>query len=219
MKSSTSASRSQPSGNTKNHRLSQPTSSSLKNKVEVQSKSVKSNSNKKNRVVEPFCNVDVKHTTLNANSELIYVKWNQCMWKPIGRTFTIVGNSCRLTRFTSTKVEPLKETTLKSVTTSNPEIKIYRRETKVAKSVVQIVLWYLDSKYSKHMTGNRSQLINIVNKFMGTVRFGNDQIVKIMGYGDYQMGNVKISQVYYVEGLGHKFFSVGQFCDSGLEVC
>nr|GEY93204.1 integrase, catalytic region, zinc finger, CCHC-type, peptidase aspartic, catalytic [Tanacetum cinerariifolium] len=39
-----------------------------------------------------------------------------------------------------------------------------------------------------------------------------------MGYGDYHIGNVKISRVYYVEGLGHILFSVGQFCDSNLEV-
>ncbi|GJX17511.1 retrovirus-related pol polyprotein from transposon TNT 1-94 [Tanacetum coccineum] len=39
-----------------------------------------------------------------------------------------------------------------------------------------------------------------------------------MGYGDIQMGNILISCVYYVEGLGHNLFSVGQFCDSDLEV-
>nr|GFC81165.1 integrase, catalytic region, zinc finger, CCHC-type, peptidase aspartic, catalytic [Tanacetum cinerariifolium] len=84
--------------------------------------------------------------------------------------------------------------------------------------VVQIVLWYLDSGCSKHMTGDRSQLVNFVQKFLGTVKFGNDHVAKIMGYGDYQIGNVTISQVYYVEGLGHNLFSVGQFCDSALEV-
>nr|GFA86547.1 integrase, catalytic region, zinc finger, CCHC-type, peptidase aspartic, catalytic [Tanacetum cinerariifolium] len=47
---------------------------------------------------------------------------------------------------------------------------------------------------------------------------GNDHVAKIMGYGDYQIGNVTISRVYYVEGLGHNLFSVGQFCDSDLEV-
>ncbi|GKE97344.1 hypothetical protein Tco_0020695 [Tanacetum coccineum] len=31
------------------------------------------------------------------------------------------------------------------------------------------------------MTGNRSQLMNFVSKFLGTVRFENDQIAKIMG--------------------------------------
>ncbi|GJS79972.1 retrovirus-related pol polyprotein from transposon TNT 1-94 [Tanacetum coccineum] len=68
------------------------------------------------------------------------------------------------------------------------------------------------------MTGNRSQLMNFVSKFLGTVRFRNDQIARIMGYGDYQLGNVIISRVYYVEGLGHNLFSVGQFCDADLEV-
>ncbi|GKF03100.1 retrovirus-related pol polyprotein from transposon TNT 1-94, partial [Tanacetum coccineum] len=52
----------------------------------------------------------------------------------------------------------------------------------------------------------------------GMVRFRNDQIARIMRYGDYQLGNVIISRVYYIEGLGHNLFSVGQFCDAGLEV-
>ncbi|GJW59619.1 retrovirus-related pol polyprotein from transposon TNT 1-94 [Tanacetum coccineum] len=60
--------------------------------------------------------------------------------------------------------------------------------------------------------------MNFVSKFLGTVRFENDQIARIMGYGDYQLGNVIISRVYYVEGLGHNLFSVGQFCDADLEV-
>ncbi|GJR59246.1 hypothetical protein Tco_1501408 [Tanacetum coccineum] len=89
----------------------------------------------------------------------------------------------------------------------------------VSKSkIIQIVLWYLDSGCSKHMTGYRSQLTTFVNKFLGTVKFRNDHVAKILGYGDYQIGNVTISRVYYVEGLGHNLFSVGQFCDSNLEV-
>nr|GEX36211.1 retrovirus-related Pol polyprotein from transposon TNT 1-94 [Tanacetum cinerariifolium] len=84
--------------------------------------------------------------------------------------------------------------------------------------VVQIVLWYLDSSCSKHMTGDRSQLVNFVQKFLGTVKFRNDHMAKIMGYGYYQIWNVTISWVYYVEGLGHNLFSVVQFCDSDLEV-
>nr|GEU80363.1 hypothetical protein [Tanacetum cinerariifolium] len=73
--------------------------------------------------------------------------------------------------------------------------------------VVQIVLWYLDSGCSKHMTGDRSQLINFVQKFLGTVKLRNDHVAKIMGYGDYKIGNVTISRVYFVEGLGHNLFS------------
>ncbi|GJV02890.1 retrovirus-related pol polyprotein from transposon TNT 1-94 [Tanacetum coccineum] len=43
----------------------------------------------------------------------------------------------------------------------------------------------------------------------------NDQIAR---YGDYQLGNVIISRVYYVERLRHNLFSIGQFCDADLEV-
>nr|GEW32091.1 retrovirus-related Pol polyprotein from transposon TNT 1-94 [Tanacetum cinerariifolium] len=40
----------------------------------------------------------------------------------------------------------------------------------------------------------------------------------ILGYGDLVQGNVTINRVYYVEGLSHNLFSVGQFCDADLEV-
>nr|GFA65770.1 retrovirus-related Pol polyprotein from transposon TNT 1-94 [Tanacetum cinerariifolium] len=35
---------------------------------------------------------------------------------------------------------------------------------------------------------------------------------------DLQWGNILITRVYFVKGLGHNLFSVGQFCDSDLEV-
>nr|GFB96470.1 hypothetical protein [Tanacetum cinerariifolium] len=49
----------------------------------------------------------------------------------------------------------------------------------------------MTSRCSKHMTGNLKLLINLVEKFLGTVKFGNDQIAPILG---------------------------GQFCDADLEV-
>ncbi|GJV77593.1 retrovirus-related pol polyprotein from transposon TNT 1-94 [Tanacetum coccineum] len=211
----TSASGSKPSGNTKKNRISRPPSSNQKNKVEEHPRKVKSSLNKTNSVSEPISNAHVKHSVRNAKFESICAICNKCLfdanhdmcvidyvndvnvrskskskrnkmrkvwkptgkvfneigysWKPTGRTFTIVGNKCPLTRFTSTKVVPTKETTNKSVLTPTQGI-----------IVVQIVLWYLDSGCSKHMTGNRSQLINFVSKFLGTVRFGNDHIAKIM---------------------------------------
>ncbi|GKA09266.1 retrovirus-related pol polyprotein from transposon TNT 1-94 [Tanacetum coccineum] len=45
--------------------------------------------------------------------------------------------------------------------------------------VVQIVLWIVDSGCSKHMTGDRSLLKNFIEKFMGTIRFGNDNFAAI----------------------------------------
>ncbi|GJT29153.1 hypothetical protein Tco_0909428 [Tanacetum coccineum] len=68
--------RSQPTGNKKNDRISQKPSSNRKNKVEAQPRKV----NKKNRVKEPICDDNVKHTMLNANSQLICVKCKQCMF-------------------------------------------------------------------------------------------------------------------------------------------
>ncbi|GJS71031.1 retrovirus-related pol polyprotein from transposon TNT 1-94 [Tanacetum coccineum] len=59
---------------------------------------------------------------------------------------------------------------------------------KPAKKVVQIILWIVDSGCSKHMTGDRSLLKNFIEKFMGTVRFGNDNFAAITGYGDYIRG-------------------------------
>ncbi|GJS86152.1 retrovirus-related pol polyprotein from transposon TNT 1-94 [Tanacetum coccineum] len=68
------------------------------------------------------------------------------------------------------------------------------------------------------MTKNLKLLINFVWNFLGTVRFGNDHVPAILGYGDLQWGNILITGVYFVEGLGRNLFSVGQFCDSDLEV-
>nr|GEW98192.1 integrase, catalytic region, zinc finger, CCHC-type, peptidase aspartic, catalytic [Tanacetum cinerariifolium] len=127
------------------------------------------------------------------------------IWRPTGRTFTIVGNACPLTRFTTTAKVLLRKPIAVESNTPKP-------------MVVQIVLLYLDSGCSIHMTGDRSQLTNFINKFLGTFKFGNDHVVKTMGYGDYQIGNVTISRVFFVKGLGHNLFSVGQFCDSDLEV-
>nr|GEU40331.1 zinc finger, CCHC-type [Tanacetum cinerariifolium] len=209
-----------PMNKIKTVRISQPSSSNIKNKVEAQPRKV----NKPNRVVEPICEANVKHTMLNANSQLICVTCKQCMfdanhdlcfldvvnemnmraksksksakknklhniWKPTGkiftevglkkkptrRTFTLVGNLCPLTRITSNKVVPHKETTPHSIETQKPELKMYSRRPKQVKTV--------DSGCSKHMTGDRSQLTNFVPKF-----------------------------------LGHNLFSVGQFCNSDLEV-
>nr|GFB98491.1 integrase, catalytic region, zinc finger, CCHC-type, peptidase aspartic, catalytic [Tanacetum cinerariifolium] len=84
--------------------------------------------------------------------------------------------------------------------------------------VIQICLWCVDSGCLKHMTGNLKLLINFVCKFFGTVRFRNDHVAAILGFGDLQWRNILITRVYFIEGLGHNLFSVGKFCDSDLEV-
>nr|GEZ79914.1 integrase, catalytic region, zinc finger, CCHC-type, peptidase aspartic, catalytic [Tanacetum cinerariifolium] len=88
----------------------------------------------------------------------------------------------------------------------------------VNQNLVEIVLFIVDSRCLKHMTGNLKLLINFVEKFLGTVKFGNDQIAPILGFGDLVQGAVTIKRVYYVKGLTHNLFFVGQFCDADLEV-
>nr|GFC38729.1 integrase, catalytic region, zinc finger, CCHC-type, peptidase aspartic, catalytic [Tanacetum cinerariifolium] len=56
------------------------------------------------------------------------------------------------------------------------------------------------------------------SKSNGTVRFGNDHVAIILGFSDLQWGNILITRVYFIEGLCHNLFSVGQFYDSDLEV-
>nr|GEV23530.1 hypothetical protein [Tanacetum cinerariifolium] len=105
------------------------------------------------------------------------------------------------------------------VTTREPKRTVEQSVAKpLRKTLVEIVIFIVDSGCSKHMTGNLKLLINFVEKFLGTVTFRNDQIAPILGYGDLVQGSVTIKRVYYVEGLNHSLFSVGQFCDADLEV-
>ncbi|GKD78891.1 retrovirus-related pol polyprotein from transposon TNT 1-94, partial [Tanacetum coccineum] len=188
VKPSTSASGSQPSGNTKKDKIQQTPSSTQKNKVEAHPRKVKSSLKNKDCVVESKGTAHVQHSKLNANSELKCVKCNGCM-------LSANHDLCVLDFINNVN--------------AHNKSKSVRKSSK--RKVVQIVLWYLDSGCSKHMTGDHSQLTNFVNKFLGTVKFENDHVAKILGYGDYQIGNVTITRVYYVEGLGHKLFSIGYF--------
>ncbi|GJX39494.1 retrovirus-related pol polyprotein from transposon TNT 1-94 [Tanacetum coccineum] len=79
VKQSTSASGSQPSGNTKKDKIQRPSSSTLKNKVEAHPRTVKSSLKNKNSVVKPKGTANVQHSKLNANSKSLCVKCNGCM--------------------------------------------------------------------------------------------------------------------------------------------
>nr|GEX33842.1 integrase, catalytic region, zinc finger, CCHC-type, peptidase aspartic, catalytic [Tanacetum cinerariifolium] len=202
----TSASGSQPSGNTKKEKIQQLPRSTQKNKVEAHPRTVKSSLKTKNCAFKPKGTASVQHSKLNANSELICVKCNgkvftniRYTWRPTSQTFTIVGNACPLTRITTTTEVPSWKAISIETDTPKPVVTlVYSRKPRKSKStdpvskskVVQIVLWYLDSGCSKHMTRDRSQLTNFVNKFLGTVRFGNDHLAKIMGYGDYHVAKI-----------------------------
>ncbi|GJY56550.1 hypothetical protein Tco_0455665 [Tanacetum coccineum] len=50
------------------------------------------------------------------------------------------------------------------------------------------------------MYGQSILLLQFVEKYFGTVCFGNDQFALILGYGDLVQGNITIKRVYYIEG-------------------
>nr|GEV15407.1 copia protein [Tanacetum cinerariifolium] len=57
----------------------------------------------------------------------------------------------------------------------------------------------IDLEDEVHMMGNRSLLMNFVEKFLRTVRFGNNDFAAIAGYGDKVIGSMTIKKVYYVK--------------------
>ncbi|GJW90361.1 hypothetical protein Tco_0167914 [Tanacetum coccineum] len=221
--SCTDASGSQPKSNTKKNRIL-PAKSVNKKQVEECPRTNKSSLKTTNHVDS---SISSKRTVINSNSYSVCQTCNKCLisanhdvcvvnylhsvnaspsvknfmrkvkqvwkatgkvltsvgyqWRSTGRIFTL-GELCPLTRLTKSKVVPAKQT--ENVITSKT-----------------IILWYLDSGCSKHMMGDRSRLRNFMKKFTGTIRFGNDHFVAIMGYGDYVIGDSVISRVYYVEGL------------------
>nr|GEW31844.1 hypothetical protein [Tanacetum cinerariifolium] len=209
VKCSTIASRSKTSGNTKNNRISQPSSSNKINKVEDQPRSVKTRKNKKNRVNKVKCNDHVMQSMSNAN--FVSASFSNA---PIKDSVNDAKFGCLCAIVVNVRLLKLIMRVFKVVTKMNES----QNSKSFKKHKNQNVWKPTDSRCSKHMTGNCSQLMNFVSKFLGRVRFGNDQITRIMGYGDFQLGNVSISRVYYIEGLGHNLFSVSQFCVADLEV-
>ncbi|GJW57072.1 integrase, catalytic region, zinc finger, CCHC-type containing protein [Tanacetum coccineum] len=145
--------------------------------------------------------------------------------RPLNRDSPLKNGVLSNTKKSSEKVEVFVRTNKKTYVTSKNVVSNKKIVTDMdvenalkAKDVVQIVLWIVDIGFSKHMTGDQSLLENFVEKFMGTVRFRNDYFAAITGYGDYVQGNITVCYVYYVEGLGHNLFSVGQFYDGDLKV-
>ncbi|GJT50037.1 retrovirus-related pol polyprotein from transposon TNT 1-94 [Tanacetum coccineum] len=238
LKCSNSKCGSKLTGNKRNDRISQTPSRNMKNKLNANS-DLNCATCKKSLFddVHDKCLLDfVKNVTSHAKSAKKHKKQNiwkpmghvftevGFKWKPTSRTFTIVGNSCPLTRITSANVVPHKNTTSHSVETQKPELKVYSRKPKNVKNVgsskkAKIV----ESKNANHLEPNHTWGSNATDipsssSSVMIVRFENDHIARIIGYGDYQLGNIPISRVYYIEGLGHNLFSVGQFYDGDLEV-
>nr|GEV66633.1 reverse transcriptase domain-containing protein [Tanacetum cinerariifolium] len=103
----------------------------------------------------------VQHSKLNVNSNFQCVTCN-------GYLFYDNHDSCVLDFINNVNAR-VKSKSVKKI--------VKRKVWKPTGKVVEIVLWYLDSGSSKHMTGDRSQLTNFIDKFLGTVKFARQGLV------------------------------------------
>ncbi|GJT61193.1 retrovirus-related pol polyprotein from transposon TNT 1-94 [Tanacetum coccineum] len=186
--SSTGTSGSKPTGNTKNNRISQSSSSNKTNKLKDKSRSVKSRKNKKNRVAKTECNAYLMQSMLNANSKYVCAICNECL-------FDANHDKCVLDYVHDVNVlsksKPAKRKNKKQIW--KPTGKVY---TKIGYKWKPTGRTFTIVRNKCPSTSRRPK----ATKFVGCPNcsvFGNDQIAKIMGYGDYQIGNVTISRVYY----------------------
>ena len=80
-------------------------------------------------------------------------------------------------------------------------------------------MWYLDSGYSHHMTGDKAMFSSISPKDGGYVTFGDTANGKIVGEGKVgKSPNPTIENVLLVNGLKHNLSSISQFCDKDYKV-
>ncbi|GJR21313.1 retrovirus-related pol polyprotein from transposon TNT 1-94 [Tanacetum coccineum] len=171
------------SGNTKKDKIQQTPSSIQKNKVEAHPRKVKSSLKNKDCVVQPKGTAHVQHSKLNANPKL------KCV-KPTGRTFTIVGNACPLTRITTTAEVPLRKPTALENETPKPVVTlVYSRKPRKSQNIMfqfanhvlkslssKLFSSILDSYCSRHMNGEVASVTNFVISFWVLSNSGNDHI-------------------------------------------
>ncbi|GJR97312.1 hypothetical protein Tco_0269486 [Tanacetum coccineum] len=183
-----------------------------------------------NKTSVTACNDSLNAKTLNVN--FVYVTYGKCMLNEnhdLCVLHYINGVNSRTkqpmavpisTREPKQNVNQSVATSCKKTVATDSTVKKSGNITrKLYEQLVEIILFIVDSGCSKHMTGNLKLLTNFVEKFSGNVNFGTDQdCTNFLGYGDLVQGTITIKRVYYVKGLNHNLFSVGQFCDADLEV-
>nr|GEW35212.1 hypothetical protein [Tanacetum cinerariifolium] len=111
----------------------------------------------------------------------------QSVAKPIRKTVASESTNPKL-RHTNTKLyENVSKTCNWSYPKFTPPGYNWKPKSEIGnvnQNLIDIIRFIVDSGCSKHMTRNLKLLINFVEKFLGTVKFGNDQIAPIIGYGD-----------------------------------
>ncbi|GJW33598.1 hypothetical protein Tco_0053630 [Tanacetum coccineum] len=145
-----------------------------------------------------LCVLDfINDVNARAKSKSVKKSSKRKVWKPTGKVFTNIRYTWRPTGRTFTIVGNACPLTRITTTAEVPLRKPTALEIDTPKPVVTLV-------YSRKTRKSKTNVI---------------PLSKLRCRLNYSLiGNVTISRVYYVEGLGHNLFSVGQFCDSNLEV-
>ncbi|GJU16788.1 hypothetical protein Tco_1144754 [Tanacetum coccineum] len=137
-------------------------------------------------------------------------------WVPTGRTFTIVGTKFTLTRFTSTKIVPHRKPVKAIVITIiKPSNASQWRPKEINHASSSSAPKIVESRTANHLEPNNHMGSNVSistcsSSVQCTVKFGNDHVAKILGYGNYQIGNVYDSRVSTWKDLDHNFIFFGQ---------
>ncbi|GJR38466.1 reverse transcriptase domain-containing protein [Tanacetum coccineum] len=138
-------------------------------------------------------------------------------WKPTGRHFSLYEMH-PLTRI----MEPSAETLALSPSVSSS-------------AQITMISRFPDCKFcdpqsgskgisgcSRHMTGDRARLINFVEKFIGTVRFGNDEYAAIVAMDEYKLGDIHLSILITLKdsstNYSHRIIFVIDVLEIGFEM-
>ncbi|GJU34901.1 retrovirus-related pol polyprotein from transposon TNT 1-94 [Tanacetum coccineum] len=201
VKPATGASKPMSKSDTRNH-STLPAKSEKARRVEDHHR----NLNKKNHVDS---RLNVKRTGFVSNSNnvcnvcnecLIFVNHDKCVVRTLKSVKSVYPKTPKAKHNMKTTKKVWKAKVVASV---KPQWKPTGRHFTLYDKVTDYTLSDLRDG-SNGISGDRSKLINYVDKFIAIVRFGNDQFAVIVGYSDYKLGNTIISRVYYVEGKSKK---------------
>ncbi|GJY29483.1 hypothetical protein Tco_0405250 [Tanacetum coccineum] len=182
-----------------------------KNKVErsITIGNVKTSLNKRNGTVKINGSASVQKSKKQDDSDSVCVNSNDCM----SSDNVCVSNAVNVVQ---SRAKPKKNKPKKDIW--KPTGKVFTQIGYIWRPTGRTFTMssgFLDSGLLEaHMTEICSNSpISSVNLVL-QLKIRNDSSCKDNGFWDYQFGMFTISWVYYVEGLGHSLFSVGQFCDS-----
>ncbi|GJX35686.1 retrovirus-related pol polyprotein from transposon TNT 1-94 [Tanacetum coccineum] len=147
--------------------------------------------NEKLVAVTPINKKKTVSSMFDARHEFCFLEFVSDMNRPTGRTFTLDGNACPLTKITATNKVPFREPIpLKVVAQEYVVTKVYTRRPKVPKtngsnSKPKIAKSMISNKTKPGTSWGSNTLVapsSSSSVDLSAVKFGNDKIAKIMGY-------------------------------------